>query len=155
MTWCKHLKSLKLERNVRNSLVLNNQKSTFFMRPVAVTVRVKSLEMGSRSQNSEIELVVEFLDLFISFGMIFWDVILGWYYNILGWKLSKQTSYWSKTGFFFSVKNHNKFSSQNIVISSQNNVPKYHTKEHEQAFYYNFEPLQFLINCVLLRREDM
>ena len=36
------------------------------MRPVAVTVRVKSLEMGSRSQNSEIELVVEFLDLFIS-----------------------------------------------------------------------------------------
>ena len=50
------------------------------MRPVAVTVRVKSLEMGSRSQNSEIELVVEFLDLFISFGMIFWDVILGGFF---------------------------------------------------------------------------
>ena len=33
------------------------------MRPVAVTVRVKSLEMGSKSQNSEIELVVEFLSL--------------------------------------------------------------------------------------------
>ena len=56
------------------------------MRPLAVTVRVKSLEMGSRSQNSEIELVVEFLDFFISFGTIFWDIILGWYYNILGWK---------------------------------------------------------------------
>ena len=53
-------------------------------------------------------------DLFMSFGTIFWYVILGWYYNILGWKLSKQTSYWSKTGFFFSVKNHN-FSSQNII----------------------------------------
>ena len=33
------------------------------MRPVAVTVRVKSLEMGSRSQNSEIELVMEFISL--------------------------------------------------------------------------------------------
>ena len=30
------------------------------------------------------------------------------------WKLSKQTSYWFKTGFSFSVKNHNKFSSQNF-----------------------------------------
>jgi hypothetical protein len=48
-------------------------------------------------------------------------------------KLSKQTSYWSKTGFSFSVKNHNKFSSKNMVISSQNNVPKYHTKGHEQV----------------------
>ena len=42
------------------------------------------------------------LDLFMSFGTIFSDVILGWYYNNLGWKLSKQTSYWSKTGFFLS-----------------------------------------------------
>ena len=50
------------------------------------------------------------------------------------WKLSKQTSYWSKTGFSFSVKNHNKFSSQNLVISSQNNVPKYRTRGHEQAY---------------------
>ena len=32
-------------------------------------------------------------DLFMSFGMIFGNVILGWYYNILGWKLSKQTSF--------------------------------------------------------------
>ena len=54
-------------------------------------------------------------------------------YNILGWKLCKQTSYWSKTGFFFSVKNHNKFSSQNIVILSRNNVPKYCNKGHEQV----------------------
>ena len=41
-------------------------------------------------------------DLFMSFGMIVWDIIFGWYYNILGWKLSKQTSYWSQTGFFLS-----------------------------------------------------
>ena len=54
------------------------------------------------------------------FGTIFWDVILGWYYNMLGWKLSKQTSYWSITGFFFSVKNHNRFSSQNIVPKNMN-----------------------------------
>ena len=60
---------------------------------------------------------------------------MGWYYNILGLKLNKKTSYWSKTGFFFSVKNQNKFSSQNIVISSQNSVPKYRTKEHEQVFW--------------------
>ena len=62
----------------------------------------------------------------MSFDTIFWDVILGWYYNILGWKLSKQTSYWSKTGFCFSVKNHN-------IFLSQNNVPKYCTKGHEQV----------------------
>ena len=73
------------------------------------------------------------IDLFMSFGTIFWDVILGWYYNILGWKLSKQTSCWSKTVFFVSVENHNKFSSQNIVISSQNNVPKYRSGWHEKV----------------------
>ena len=30
---------------------------------------------------------IDTLDLFMSFGTIFWDVILGWCYNILGWKL--------------------------------------------------------------------
>ena len=57
--------------------------------------------------------------------MSVWDVILGLYYDIL---LSKQTSYLCKTGF---VKNHNIFSPQNIVISSQN------TKRpigHEQVY---------------------
>ena len=38
----------------------------------------------------------------------------------MGWKLCKQTSYWSKT-VFFSLKNRNKF-------LSQNNVPKYRPK---------------------------
>ena len=36
--------------------------------------------------------------------MIFLDVTLGWYYDILGQKfvmiIGKQTSYWSKTVFF-------------------------------------------------------
>ena len=40
-------------------------------------------------------------------GMIFSDVILGWYRNILGQKfvmiIGKQTSYWSKTVFFLSL----------------------------------------------------
>ena len=48
------------------------------------------------------------------------------YVNLLSY-LGKQTSYWSKTGFFqfASLKvNNNKFSSQNFVISSQNYVPK-------------------------------
>ena len=67
------------------------------------------------------------------------------------WKLSKQTSYWSKTGFSFSVKNHNKFSSQNLVISSQNNVPKYRTRGHEQAYKVgNF--LALGKNCKFLPR---
>ena len=35
--------------------------------------------------------VYMFWNLFMSFGTIFWDVILGWYYDILGWKLCKQT----------------------------------------------------------------
>ena len=38
-------------------------------------------------------------NLFMSFCTIFWYVILGW------WKIGKQTSYWSKTGFFLSLKN--------------------------------------------------
>ena len=45
---------------------------------------------------------VRITNLFMSFGTIFWDVILGWYYNILWWKLCKQTSYWYKTVFFLS-----------------------------------------------------
>ena len=63
----------------------------------------------------------------MSFGTIISDVILGWKFN-------KQTSYWSKTGFFLSVKNHDKFSSQNIIRSSQNNVGNYRTEGHEQVF---------------------
>ena len=52
-------------------------------------------------------------------GMKFWDVILGWYYNILEWK-----SIWEKKTvcLFFQLRKiyyHNKF-------SSQNKVPKYH-----------------------------
>ena len=62
--------------------------------------------------------------------MIFSDVILELYYAILGRKIvmiiGKQTSFWSKTGFLLSLPvkkvNDNNFSSQNIVISSKNNV---------------------------------
>ena len=56
------------------------------------------------------------------------------WYDILEWKLSKQTSYWSKTVFFVFLRSHNKFSSQNIVILSPNNVSKFQTKGHEQVF---------------------
>ena len=63
-------------------------------------------------------------NLFMSFGTIFWDVILGWYYDILGWKLCKQTSYWSKTGFFSQLKIilnfHPKITSQNFVPKDMN-----------------------------------
>ena len=51
------------------------------------------------------------------------------------WKM-KINSYWSKTVFFFLSlpveKENNKFSSQNIGISSQNNVLKYHPRRHEK-----------------------
>jgi hypothetical protein len=67
-----------------------------------------------------------------SLGTIFWDVILGWYYDI------KQTTYWSETGCVFSVKNHTNFSSQNIVISSQNNIPKYGNNGHEQLLFQKY-----------------
>ena len=55
------------------------------------------------------------------------------------WKLSKQTSYWFKTGFSFSVKNHNKFSSQNFrhyvhVRKSPDDMNKFHN-------YFNFKLL--------------
>ena len=59
------------------------------------------------------------MELFMSFRTI-----------ILGGKLGEQTSYWSKAVFFLSVKNHIKFSSQNIVTSSQNNVQNYRTNGH-------------------------
>ena len=45
------------------------------------------------------------LNLFMSFCTIFSYVILGWYHdNLLMIKLSKQTSYWSNTGFFSQLK---------------------------------------------------
>ena len=50
----------------------------------------------------------------------------------LGMKIKETIFLLVQNSFFFSVKNHNKFSSQNIIISSQNNVPKYHNKGHEQ-----------------------
>ena len=37
-----------------------------------------------------------------------------------------------KISFEKTEKNHNEFSSQNLVISSQNNVPKYRIKGQEQ-----------------------
>ena len=66
----------------------------------------------------------------MSFGTIFWDVILGRYFGMLFW--DDIAIFWDET-VFFSLKNHNKISSQNIVISSQKNVPKYHAKGHEQV----------------------
>ena len=31
-------------------------------------------------------MILNIKDLFMSFDTIFWDVILEWYYDILGWK---------------------------------------------------------------------
>ena len=63
------------------------------------------------------------------FRKLFWDDIE----IICWWKLSKQTSYWSKTGFFSQLKKQTIFSSQ-IIVVSQNNIQKYGTKGHEQVF---------------------
>ena len=70
---------------------------------------IKSLSRDQQISNFPLK------DLFMSCATLFSDVSLGWYYNISGWKLIKQTSYWSKKFFFLSVKNHHKFSSQNNV----------------------------------------
>ena len=60
-------------------------------------------------------------NLFMSFSTIFSYVILGWYYDILGWKLCKQTSYWSKTVFFSQFaswkRNRNKNTLKKLVNS--------------------------------------
>ena len=53
---------------------------------------------------------------------------------ICWWKLSKQTSYWSRTDFFSQLKTKTIFSSQIIMILSQNNIRKYRTKGHEQVW---------------------
>ena len=53
--------------------------------------------------------------------MKFSDVILGQKFVMI---IGKQTSYWSITGLPAKKVNNNEFSSQNFVISSQNNVPK-------------------------------
>lgn len=53
-------------------------------------------------------------------GMIFWDDI---------------TIFRDENPFFFQMRKiyyHNKFSSKNIVISSQNNVPKYDPGQQEK-----------------------
>ena len=64
----------------------------------------------------------------VRFVHVLWYNILGWYYHILGWKLSKQTSYCSKTGFFSQLKIktnfHSKITSQNIVRKGHEQVIK-------------------------------
>ena len=62
----------------------------------------------------------------MSFGTIILDVI--WDENYVNKLLIGP-----KQVFFLSVKNHDNFSSQNIVISSQNNVRNYCTEGHEQV----------------------
>ena len=44
------------------------------------------------------------MNRFMFFDTIFWDVILGWYHDSLGQKLSKQISYWFQTGFYSQLK---------------------------------------------------
>ncbi len=61
------------------------------------------------------------------FRTLFWDHIT----TICWWKLSKETSYWSKTGFFFSVKKGNNIFIPIIVILFQSNIGKYGAKGHE------------------------
>ena len=61
------------------------------------------------------------------FGTIFWDIILGWHYDILGWKFINIYFFsWQTDKNLF--QNYKKFVIwkifvQNIVISSQNNHP--------------------------------
>ena len=64
--------------------------------------------------------------------------------------------------FFFSVKNHNKFSSQNIVISSQNIVTKnmnkfLNSKKYELYFRAYLETILkfFNIRCRAIRQEGL
>ena len=86
----------------------------------SINVRMRVSELAQTRVCTVEKFPVRFLkfkDLFMSFRSFFW-------------KLTKETSYWSKP-VFFSVKNHNKFSSQNFVISSQNNFPTYRIKGHE------------------------
>ena len=71
------------------------------------------------------------LDLFVSFDTIIWGSYLGMILRYFG-KLSKQTSHGSRC-YLFSVKDHNKFSFQIIIMSSQNNVPK-QTKDTNKFF---------------------
>ena len=61
-----------------------------------------------------------------------WYDIFGRYFGMI-----LQYSYWFKTVLFLLVESHNKFSSQNIVTSSQNNIRKYRTKAHEQVSSFN------------------
>ena len=69
------------------------------------------------------------------FVMIFWDVIF-WDDITIFWDENYVNKLFIGPKHFFSqLENQNKFSTQNIVISSQNNVPKYLTKEHEQVFW--------------------
>ena len=66
----------------------------------------------------------------MSFGTIFWDDIT----------IFRDENYVNKLligpkQFFFLVKNPNKFSSQNIAVSSQNIVPKDMNKFKVTIFY--------------------
>ena len=60
--------------------------------------------------------------------------ILGRYFGMKLIKIFK----WEKNCFGPIRSSFSWFSSQNIVILSQNNVPKYGNKGHEQVFYHHF-----------------
>ena len=65
-------------------------------------------------------------------GTLFWDENL-LYQTLLSWK--KKHLIGLKTGVFFQFEEENDiFSSQNIVRSSQNNIPNYSPGQHEEDF---------------------
>ena len=84
--------------------------------------------------------------------MSVWDIILGRYFGMMLQKFvmilgkKQKNLLWiffnEHTQPFLTLNlpqknitnNHNKFSSQNFVTSSKNNVPKFHPKRHEQGY---------------------
>ena len=73
-------------------------------------------------------------NFFMSFCTIFSYIILGWYHDNLLIKLSKQTSYWSRTGFFSHLK---KYINNIFIANYCDIIPKQRTKisykGHEQV----------------------
>ena len=60
---------------------------------------------------------------FLLSGIIFWDIILGWYYYIFGWK-------------FIMIINFSHLKKKWIFIPKYRNIiPKYHPGQHKKDFW--------------------
>ena len=81
--------------------------------------------------------ISEIWDLFMSFGTIFWDVILGLYYDIFGWKIILIFDFWLRKKTVMNQEEVSLLDFNPKILYYHSKIPSennYSSKGHEQAF---------------------